>query len=259
MPHGLVLLNHGFVSLRVVVHDGGLTPVVEEELGLVEVFLVAGDEIQFGECHLGNLMAGHHTRLSGIRSDLLAYHIGVADGDVEELAASRCLVVGNGALDHVTEIVELVAQVLFLAPALVTSPLVGLLRVLGARGVEIAVGLLCRCDDVEHGVDILHQFLVRIRLQDVRGSLDGLVRVGVVEGQSADGEYLRGVFQMGCRIREVCVAPRLLTLRESQGNGHLAAGLQALAPERAGSYFHSCERHGIDGVAVRCRLLLLGC
>ena len=66
-------------------HDGGLSTIVEQELCLVEVLLFAGGQIEFGQCHLCNLMAGHHTGLSGIRSNLAADAVGIAAGDVEEL------------------------------------------------------------------------------------------------------------------------------------------------------------------------------
>ena len=112
--------------------DGGLAAIVEEELGLVEIFLVAGDEVELGECHLGNLVTGYHTGLSRVRANLTADTVGIADGDVEELAAARGLIVGDSTFHHVTEVVEFVAQVLLLAPALVTCPLVGMLWVLCA-------------------------------------------------------------------------------------------------------------------------------
>ena len=250
MSDGLVLFDDGLVSLRILMHDGGLAAIVEEELCLVEVFLVASDEIELGKSHLGNLVTRHHTSLSGIGSHLAADTVGIADGDVEELTAARGLIVGDGTLYHVTEVVELMAEVLFLAPALLARPLVGLFGVLGARGVEIAVGFLCRGNDIEHGVNICHEFLVGVGLQDIRGTLDGFIGVGIVEGQSAHLEYLRRVFQVLCCIREVGVATRLLALRESKGDGHLTAGLQPLSPEGARGYFHRGKRHRIDRIAV---------
>ena len=104
------------------------------------------------------------------------------------------------------------AQVLFLAPALVSCPFMGILRVLRATSVEIAVRLLCRSDDIEHRIDISHEFLVGIGLQDIAGTLDCLVRIGVVKGQTTYLKYLRGILQMRCSIREVCVTTCLFTL-----------------------------------------------
>ena len=60
-------------------------------------------------------------------------------------------------------------------------------------------------------------------------------------------------------VREVGVASRLLTLREGEGDSDLAAGLQPLAPEGAGRYFHCGKGHGVDGVPVSRLLLFLGC
>ena len=58
----------------------------------------------------------------------------------------------------------------------------GIVGILRAGGIEVAVRLLCRSDDVDHAVDIVLQFLVGVGLQDVGSTLDGLVGVGVVEG-----------------------------------------------------------------------------
>ena len=97
---------------------------------------------------------------------------------------------GDSAFHHVAEVVEFVAQVFLLAPAGIASPLMGFLRILGAGGVEIAVRFLSGGDHVEHAVDIGHELLVRIGLQDVTGTLDSLVGVCVVEGQTAHLEHL---------------------------------------------------------------------
>ena len=142
MTYGLILLNNGLMSLRVVVHNCGLATIVEEELGLVEVFLIASNQIEFGKSHLCYLMTGHYTRLTRIRTNLLAYDIGIADSDIEELSASCSLIMGDGSLYHVTEVIEFMAQVFLLTPAFVASPLMWLLRILGAGSVEISVRLL---------------------------------------------------------------------------------------------------------------------
>ena len=202
-------------------------------------------------------MSRHHTGLSRIRSHLAAHAVGIAYGDVEKLPASRGLIVSDGCLHHMTEIIEFMTQILLLTPSLVASPLVWLLRILCARGVEVAIRFLCRGYHVEHGVDILHQLLVGICLQDIRGTFYGLVRVGVVEGESPHLEHLRGVIQMLCGIRKIGVAPSLLTLRESERDGHHAAGFETLPPECPRSHLDTCKRHGIDGVSMYRRLFLL--
>ena len=122
--------------------------------------------------------------------------------------------------------------------------------ILCARGIEITVRLLCGSNDVEHGVDVGHEFLVRIGLQDITGSLDGLVRVGVVEGKPTHLEGLGGVFHVRRGIDEIGVTARFLTFGEGQGDGHVAAGLQPLSPKSARCDFHLSEGNGGDGIAV---------
>ena len=56
-----------------------------------------------------------------------------------------------------------------------------MLRVLCTGGIEISVSLLSRSDDVEHAVDIRLEFLVRVGLEHVAGTFDGLVWVGIIE------------------------------------------------------------------------------
>ena len=66
-------------------HDGGFATVVKQELGLIEVTFVAGDQVELGECHLCNLMAGHDTGLTGCGTNFTADAVCIADGNVEEL------------------------------------------------------------------------------------------------------------------------------------------------------------------------------
>ena len=88
--------------------DGSLTTVVKEELSLIEVLLVACNEIQLGQSHLCNLMAWYDTSLSWIRSHLTADTVGIADGNVEEIAFACGTIVRYGTFNHMSQIVELV-------------------------------------------------------------------------------------------------------------------------------------------------------
>ena len=227
-------------------HDSGLSTIVEQELCLVEVLLFAGGQIEFGERHLCNLMAGHHTGLTWIRSNLAADTIGIAAGDVEELRRTCGLPVGNGSFHHVAEVIELVRKVFLLRPARASCPVMWVVGILRACSVEVAVGLLSGSDDVEHRVYVRLQLLVGIGLQDVAGTLNGLVGVGVVEriAHAAHLEHLRRVFQVCSCILKVLVAAFALALREGEGDGDGARGFQAFAPERICGNLHLCERHG---------------
>ena len=142
VTYGLVLFDDGLVSLRIVVCDGRLATIVEQELGKVKIALLSCGQIESCHCHLCNLMAWHHAHLTRIWPNLLTSHVGITAGDVEELALARSLPVGHGTLHHVTEVIELVREVFLLHPTLVTSPVVGICGVLGAGSVEITVRLL---------------------------------------------------------------------------------------------------------------------
>ena len=186
----LVLFDDRLVALRVFRPHLCLATVVEEELRLIEILALASDEIEFAKCHLGDLMSRHHAGLSRFGSHLTDDTVGVAYGDVKEVAASRGLIVCDGSLYHMSEVIELVAEILFFRPPLVASPLMRMLRVLCSGSIEITVGLLRTADDRDHAVDIVSQFGVGIGLENIAGSLNGLVGIGVVEAASRDGKDL---------------------------------------------------------------------
>ena len=262
MTHRLVLLDHGLVGLAVGILARGQATTVEEVLGLVEIFTVTCHEVEFHESHLGNLVSGHTIYLPLPQSDLAADAVGIADGDVEEVALARGLIVGNGTFEHVAKVVELMAQHLDLLPALGAMPLVRVLGVHGPGGVKVTVGLLSALHDLEHRIDIGHKTLVGIGLQRITGTFDGLIDIGVVERETFHFDVF-GV--LACQLTrsnlEIAVTARLLTLRKSQGDGHLAAGLKALSPETV-THLDLGKWHRRDGVTRhlhRCRLLSLHC
>ena len=83
VSHSFILLNHRLMCLAVFIGTTGISTLVEEELGLVEVFLVSGNQIKFGKCHFGNLMSGDTDLLSFACTDFTAYAVGISDGDIE--------------------------------------------------------------------------------------------------------------------------------------------------------------------------------
>ena len=166
-------------------------------------------------------MSRYHASLSWVRTYLANYTVGIADSDVEELAATSSLPMSHGTFYHVTEVVELVAQILFLAPALVASPEMGMLRVLCTCGIEISVSLLSRSDDIEHAVDIRLEFLVRVGLEHVAGTFDGLVWVGIIEAQRHQFAYIILLARMSSALK-VLVSSLRLAFAESQRDGYFA-------------------------------------
>ena len=142
------------------------------------------------------------------------------------------------------------AEVLHLTPACGACPVVRFLGVLCACRVEVSIGLLCRCNDTQYTIDIEFQLLVGVGLQDVAGSLDGLVGVGVIKRESSAVylEELGRVLHALGSVGEVGISPLALALAESQRYGHLTACLEALAPEAFVLNLYRSEGHGGDGV-----------
>ena len=227
MSYSLILLENRLVSLAVLVCTCCVATFVKEELGLVEVLLLSCNKVKLSKSHLSDLVARYAYYLVCAVTDLAAYAVSVSDGDVKEVALSCSLVVCDCTLYHVTEVVELMAEVLYKLPTLCTSPLVRMLRVHCTACVEVSVRLLSCLHDNENAVDVSLKLLVRISLEKVACTLDSLVNVSVVECKTA---YLIRVAWVGC-LYEVLVTTCLLTLAESERNCCLTACLEALAPE----------------------------
>ena len=264
VTYSLVLLYDGLVSLRILVGAGGVATLVEEELRLLEILGLTRHKVKFCQSHLGNLMTGHTHLLIGTFANLAANAVGVGTRDVEERGLARGLIVGDGTLDHMTEIVELVAQILDEVPTMFACPLVRMQGIHGARSVEIAIGFLGCLHD---GDDTVHIDLSRDHvgaamtidgelevgesLQKVGTAFDGLIDIGIVEGKASDMHRVGiDTLQMLGGNLEVAVTSRLLAFGESERHGHLAAGVETLAPEGVGRDLHTGERNRVDGIAT---------
>ena len=211
-------------------------------------------------------MTRHYTSLAAAGSHLAAHAVGVAPGNVEEFPAARCLIMGTGRIHHVTQVIQLVAQVLLLHPSLLACPLVRLRGIDGTCRIEVAVGLLSSPHYVEHRVDIVLQHLVVGQAQHIAGTLDGLIDIGIVERETHELAHVPFVgfqplmswmLQRVGRHCEIIVAVLALALAESQRNSYRAGSLHALSPECVGFHLHLREAHLIDGIAVMSHLLFL--
>ena len=142
------------MRLVVGISVGGTASPVEEILGLVEIFLLAGHKVEAAEGHLGDLVAWDPVHLARTKADLTDHAVGVLDGDVQEVPFACGLIMSHSSFDHVTEIVELVAEFLDFLPSFCPRPSVGVLWIHSAGGVKIAIGLLASFDDQQDAVDV---------------------------------------------------------------------------------------------------------
>ena len=280
MTYSLGLLRHRLVALRVLVGAMTITvsisvasaskvlpsridsaSLVEEILGLLQVFAVACNDVELGQSHLCNLMSGHDIRLSRVGTNLSAYAVGKANGNVQEGALARSIVVSHCRFTEMAEIIKLVGAVLHSYPTLASRPAHWLFGVLRAGSIEVAVGFLCRGNDAYHSVAILVDGLavdegIGVRLHQVGGAFQSLVGVGVVEREPH--RYLEGlgrVFDVLGSLQEVVVAMLRLAFAERKRNRDIATGLKALPPKRTWGDLYGSEGNGCDRVA---RLVSLG-
>ena len=259
MSPSFSLVDYGLVALRIDVLHLRLATIVQQELSLVQVFLFARQHIETSQGHLCNLMTRNHTSLSVLGTYLADDTIGIALGNVQELIRTRSLIVSTGCIDHVTQVVELMTGMFLSSPALMGSPSMRMLRIDGASGIKIAVGLLSSSHDVEHGVDIRLQLVVRIGLKNIRGTFDGLIDIGIIERETHELSHipLGGVESFVSRMLqgvgshlEVLITMRLLTLLESQRNGYFASSTDAVAPEGVRRNLYSGKGYLSNGIAV---------
>ena len=240
MTYRLLLLQDRSLTLRIWVADMSLATIIEQILSLIQILLLTGQGIETSQSHLCNLMTRNDGSLSWLRTYFLYHAISIALGDVQELGATRSLIVSTGCIYHVTEVVKLVARLLVLDPTLISRPSVWMLWVDGTGGIEIAIWLLCRTYHIEHAVDISLQLLVRISLEDVAGTFDGLIHIGIIEREAhklahipllgIQARVVRMLQGIGSHL-EVLVTVLALTLAESQWHGYLSGSLQSGTPE----------------------------
>ena len=240
MTYRLFLLQDRSLALRIWVADMSLATIIEQILSLIQILLLTGQSIETSQSHLCNLMTRNDGSLSWFRSNLLYHTIGIALGDVQELGATCSLIVSTGCIYHVTEVVKLVAQILVLHPTLISRPSVWMFRVDSTGCIEITIRFLCRTYYIEHAVDISLQLLVRISLEDIASTFDGLINIGIIEREAHElahipllglqARVVRMLQGIGSHL-EILVTVLALTLAESQWHGYLAGSLQAGTPE----------------------------
>ena len=217
-------------------------------MGEGEVARVAGHAVELDEPHLGDLVAGPDALLAGPEGAV--EQVRGLEGHVEERPLAGRLVVGDGGLVEVAEVVELVAVLLLELPALLARPVVRALGVDGARGVEVAVRLLGGRDLRDERVEVGLELRVGLHAQGVGRPLDHLVDVGVVEGIAGGGLVLERLAAEGGRgALEVVDALRLLALLEGERDGHRAVHLDPRQPEAVGEV-HGGEGHGLHRVVA---------
>ena len=147
--------------------------------GSVEVLLIARHLVQLAERHLDDGVPARTVYLSLVGTEGLAYEVGILDGDIEEGLLARSAVMGHGTLDEVAGIVELVG-VDFL-PLMRAPPSAQARTFISDTGGEVSIWLLCLCDDVDHGIEIMVEPCVVVYGQGVRCTFDDLVGVGIVK------------------------------------------------------------------------------
>ena len=148
----------------------------------------------------------------------------------------------TGSINHVTEVIKLMTQILYLLPSFCSSPSMWFLRINGTGGIEITIRFLCRRHYIEHTVYIGLQFLVGICLKHVARTFNSLIHIGIVERETHEFRHIILIAWVG-GFYKIRIAPLTLTFAECQRYGNLSCGLDALSPKRVLVYLNRCEWH----------------
>jgi len=255
VTHGLVLLEHGLVVLHVFfgIVDGErvaggmffaaeiVTALVEEELGQVEVGVIAGRPEELGEADLDLRVAGEAAAPAGARAECAEEEAGVLFGDGQERALAGGLEMGHGRFVHVADVVEFVADA-EVRPALGAGAGSRMGGVVRPCRIEIAVRFLGLRDE---GDEIVERFLeggVGVETKCVGDGFHGLVDVGVVESPAFVGAH-----HEASGLAEIVDPARFFIHPEGAGNGDRAVRFEARRPEGVGE-LDLGEGDGADGV-----------
>ena len=189
-------------------------------------------------------MSGHESLLLRSIPYGPADTIGILNGNIEKIPFTGGLIVGNGTLDHMPQVIELVAQIFHSHPTLLPCPVMRMFRIHRTSGIQISVRFLGSGYNSENTIDVFLQPLVGIGLQRIAGTLDGFVNICIVKRETLHLIVFAG---MGSFLK-VFNASRLLRLPESQRNSNLTAGFQSLPPEMI-RHFYRSKRNRIDRIA----------
>ena len=118
MTYGFILLHYRLVRLAVSILARCISPLVEKEFRLIQVFPVSGHKIQLRQSHFSDLMSRNAHRLAFIRPDRLTYTVGIFDGYVKKIPLACGLIMSHRPFNHVSEIIKLMAQLFNLFPTL---------------------------------------------------------------------------------------------------------------------------------------------
>ena len=158
MADGFTLFDDGNMGLLACVDLCSVAALFQKMTGQIEIARVACRAIEFAEGEFDFLMAGNRLKLRRARAERAFDQIRATDGDVQQLALSRDVIVGDGGLVHMADVVQLMAG-RAVAPAGGAHHAVVRLAVLRTvvetcrtGRVEIAVGLLRGGDDVDQFV-----------------------------------------------------------------------------------------------------------
>ena len=102
MSYRLFLLQHRQMRLVIRITMLCLASIVEEELSLIQVFLISCSQVEFSQPHFCNLMSWYPNYLPWIGTYLTNYTVGIADGNIKKVALPCGLIVCHCCLQHVT-------------------------------------------------------------------------------------------------------------------------------------------------------------
>lgn len=163
----------------------------------------------------------------------LTYEVRAAYSRIEQFVLSRRLIVCHASLDKLSHIECLMAKVPVVLPFLTAHPFMERIAY-GPVCEKIAVGFLCRTDDINHSVDIFLELLVTFHIKQIGRPLYHLIYFGIV---ISSARLIRNISLSHLsgknlpRKTEVLYLSGIGALLKSITYGALSEHVQTLAPE----------------------------
>src|SRR5574344_2745854 len=105
MAYSLFLLNDRNMRLAIFIFMLCISSLVQEKFSFVKIFLIPGNNIEFTQSHLRNLMSWNDYRLTWFISNLPANTISIFHGNIQKAFLPCSLIICYRSFKHMSQII----------------------------------------------------------------------------------------------------------------------------------------------------------
>ena len=135
MTYSLILFQYRLMSLAIGVLTTRIATCIQEKLCLVKIFTVASHKVKAYQGHFGYLMPRNQFLLIRSVANSLTDTVGILNGNIQEITFAGSLIMSNSTFHHMSQVIELMAEFLYLCPTFRASPVMGMFRIHGTGSI----------------------------------------------------------------------------------------------------------------------------